>query len=123
MEPELPAPHVNAQILDAVRATRTYVIQDAVDIGKGMVYQQVAQSLGLSIQDAVTHLGQMLMLDAAITAKVAELMLVNEMELEQGRKILGFFQDAVTFSHQTLADVGETAKAVLEDFKTIAGEQ
>jgi hypothetical protein len=112
---------VNPQIVDSVYTTRAIVLDEAPAVGGGIIYQQVAQSLGLIVQDSVSHLGQMLVLDAAITAKVAELMFLNAMDPEQGQKLVHFFQDAVAFSRANMQEVGNAAKEVLADFKSLLG--
>jgi hypothetical protein len=77
--------------------------------------------MGLTIQDSATYLSQMLVLDSAVTAKVAELIFLQQMQPAQGAAIIALFQSAVQSSRNNLQEVGQVAKAVLEDFKSLLG--
>ena len=97
------------------------VLDDASQVGNGVVYQQVAQSLGLTVQDTTSHLEQMLVLDAAITAKVAELIFLQQIDHDTGQEIINMFQGVVNDSIQNLTAVGNAANDVLGTFKSLLG--
>lgn len=111
---------LNSQIVAAVDKTAE-ILDDAQKVGGGIIYQQVAQSLGLAVQDAVDHLQQILVLNAAVTAKLAELMLLDKPPKDSA-KVITLVEAATKSSTETLTAVGLAAKTVLNDFSPLAGE-
>ena len=111
---------VNPQILDAVKQTNK-IVDDAQKVGNGIVYQQVAQSLGLAVQDTTTHLNQMLVLNAAVTAKVVQLLLASDGTTPPPNVVTTVqkaAEEAVTDSVKFMTSVGNAAKEILKDFST-----
>ncbi|MBV7339373.1 hypothetical protein KFU94_66380 [Chloroflexi bacterium TSY] len=113
---------VNPQIIDAVKRTNA-IIDDAQKVGQGIVYQQVTQSLGLAVQDTTTHLNQMLVLNAAVSAKVMEMLVASEGKIPEPQnllKIQGYAREIVTDSTEFLKNVGEAAGSVMAEFGSSA---
>ncbi len=63
---------VNAQITDAVTQTNVKLLGEAPAQAISMVYQTMAHSLSLSMQNAVTAQGGMQQLNAAIISTACE---------------------------------------------------
>ncbi|ETW94408.1 MAG: hypothetical protein ETSY1_35055 [Candidatus Entotheonella factor] len=105
----------------SVSAMNQVVLNDASQMGNGVVYQQVSQSLGLSVQGTTSHLDQMLVLDAAIIAKVAELIFHQQIDTDTGQEIIKMFQGVVQSSIDNLTHVGNAAHDVLSNFQSLQG--
>ncbi|GBF82099.1 RebB family R body protein [Aphanothece sacrum] len=63
---------VNAQITDAITQTNVKVLGEAPAQSMGMVYQTMAHSLSLSMQNAVTAQTGMQQLNAAIISTACQ---------------------------------------------------
>ena len=66
------ADQVNAQITDAVTQTNVKVLGEAPAQSIGMVYQTMAHSLSLSMENAVTAQNGMQQLNAAIISTACQ---------------------------------------------------
>lgn len=107
---------VNPQIKDAVRTTNQEVFQDARQRGAAAVFQQVAQSAGLAIQDGTDHLQNILALDAAVTGKAAAIILSDPEKIPQALLAVETLQEAVQKSISVLAQIGETSDQIVSEF-------
>ena len=117
------APALNAQIVEAVQQSAS-VLAAAPQAGVGMVYAQVAQALGLAVQDSAAHLAQMLVLNAAVTAKIAEMLLASDGAQPPPSTVMALtllVTQAVSASTDNMQTVGTVAAAVLQDFKALLG--
>lgn len=75
---------VNSQITDAVTQANVKVLGEAPAMAMGTVYQTMAQSVGLSMQNAVSAQQQMNTIAAAATAQGVNLIYSVPTELELG---------------------------------------
>lgn len=88
-----------------------------------IVYQQVTQSLGLAVQDTTTHLNQMLVLNAAVAAKVMEMLVASEGTIPESQnllKIQEYAKEIVTDSTDFLEKVGTAAGSMMAKFASSA---
>jgi hypothetical protein len=98
------------------------VIEAAAQVGSGVVYEQVSQSLGLAIQTSAVYLGQMLTLNAVVTAKVAEMLLATEGAQPTPNTLavlLPLLTQAVSFGNSNLQQVGSTTATILQNLKSL----
>ena len=79
-----PGSSVNSQITDAVTQANVKVLGEAPAMAMGTVYQAMAQSVGLSMQNAVSAQQQMNTIAAATTAQGVNLIYSVPTELELG---------------------------------------
>lgn len=107
---------VNPQIVDAVTITNKIVGGAAANEATAVVRQQVTQSMGLVIQDAVDHLQQLLVLDATVTAKTMTILFSNPEQAPQALAALATIQEAVQKGISELATIGSTASTILAEF-------
>lgn len=75
---------VNSQITDAVTQSNVKVLGEAPAMAMGTVYQTMAQSVGLSMQNAVSAQQQMNTIAQAATAQGVNLIYSMPTELELG---------------------------------------
>lgn len=75
---------VNSQVTDAVTQANVKVLGDAPAMAMGTVYQAMAQSVGLSMQNAVSAQAQMTAIAQAATAQGINLIYSVPTELELG---------------------------------------
>ena len=103
---------VNNQILDAVAAVHQSA-ESALKVANTLVYQQIAHSITLAVQDAVNALRTTLTIDNAITAKVMAQLLAGETSTETAVTALRLAQDKVQQSIDTLDLVTFTVTDIL----------
>lgn len=97
------------------------VIAAATQVGGGIVYQQVAQSLGLAVQSAASHLEQMLALETVVMAKIAEMLLASEGASPTSQTVADLttlLNTAVANSIANITQIGTASESVLQDFKS-----
>lgn len=75
---------VNSQVTDAVTQANLKVLGEAPAMAMGTIYQAMAQSVGLSMQNAVSAQQQMNTIAAAATAQGVNLIYSVPTELELG---------------------------------------
>lgn len=107
---------VNPQITDAVAVTNSAVLGAAAQEAVAAVRQQVAQSTGLAIQDAVDQLQQILVLNSAVTGKALAIILTEKEKIPQAVLAMETAQSAVTVSIGWMADIGKAAAEILNEY-------
>jgi hypothetical protein len=107
---------VNPQILDAVNTTNSIVVGAAASEGVGIVRQQVAQSTGLAIQDAVDQLQQLLVLNSAVTGKAMAVIFTNQEQIPQALLAVETMQSAVNTGVGWFQQIGDAAASILAKY-------
>ena len=107
---------VNPKIKDAVTTTNQAVLGAAAQEAVAAVRQQVAQSTGLAIQDAIDQLQQTLVLNSAVTGKALSIILTEPEKAPQALLALQTAQSAVNNSISWMTNIGEAAAGILNDY-------
>lgn len=116
---------VNPQILDAVAQTNKIVQpENAKNQGSGVVYQHVAHSMGLAVQDSVDYLRNISMAAAAATSAAMAMLTyiaatdkTNPPDPKYINMILEKSTQSVEDATNQMKNVGETASQVLSKFQ------
>lgn len=110
---------VNPQIKDAVTTTNTAVLGASSQTALGAVRQQVAQSTGLAIQDAVDQLQQLMVLNSAVTGKALSILLAPTTTPEQAQNAtsaMTTIQGAVQQGISWFESVGQAASGIIQNY-------
>lgn len=112
---------VNPQIKDAVNTTNSIVLSAAAKEGISIVRQQVAQSTGLAIQDAVDQLQQLLVLNSAVTGKAMAVIFSDPEQIPQALLAMETIQGAVNTGVGWFQQIGQAASTIVSNYPSASG--
>ncbi|MEM7049618.1 MAG: RebB family R body protein [Acidobacteriota bacterium] len=116
--PQDPPQKVNPQIVDAVETTNAIVLSKAATMGMGAVSQQIAQAVGLAVQDSVDHLQNALTLDSAVSGQALAIILADPEKIPQAELALQKANQVVQDSIQDVEEIGKAVASVLSDLSS-----
>ena len=109
---------VSPQILDAVNKTNRILLEAAPTEGIAVVYQQVAQAMGLAVQDA-TDYQRNLSIIAATATGLALAQLLAGINTQNAKEVLSESTQVVAHGAKNLTDVGQAAAQIVKAFKDL----
>lgn len=113
---------LNTQIVEAVTFVNKIMAEHSQSVGSGLAYQSVCQMAAMAVQDAETHMRNVMTLSVAVMGAANREIMENPGSADDFFKIIDQAQLAVQNAIAQFQLAGEAAAKLVSDFPVQAGE-
>lgn len=113
---------LNTQIVEAVAFVNKIMAEHSQSVGSGLAYQSVCQTAAMAVQDAESHMRNVMTLSVAVMGAANREIMENPGNADDFFKIIDQAHVAVQTAIAQFQTAGEAAAKLVSDFPAQTGE-